>query len=219
MCAGLSFVFAVVHTTVANVVFIMASSPLFAALGACLLMRERVHGATLAAMLLALAGIGVMMSEGLTAGSFAGYGFALGATLGFAGLAVVVRRGGGINMLPAVCWGAAFNMPLAFAISGGALAVSGHDLAYCLFSGGVLTAGGAICFMQGARYVPAAVLAFLSLTEVVLAPVWTWLAFAEIPSAYTLWGGAVVLAAILAEIRRQVRSRGRSQGPSPVRGE
>ena len=48
-------------------------------------------------------------------------------------------------------------------------------------------------------------LAFLTLSETVLAPLWAWVGFAETPSPYTLAGGAVVLAAIVFETMRRIR--------------
>lgn len=204
MVAGTSFVFAVANTSIANVVFIMASSPLFAGIGAWLLMRERIEPRTLIAMLVAMGGIGIMVAEGLQGGGFVGYAFAVSTTIGFAGIAVFARLGFDRNMMPMALWGALFNFVLMFVLLGGDIAISGPDLIACLISGGVLTAGGATCFMQGARYVPAAVLAFLSLSETVLAPIWAWLAFAEVPSVYGLVGGAVVLGAIITETALRV---------------
>ena len=203
--AGTCFVFAVLHTTVANVVFIMASAPLVAAAGAWMLLRERIEGRTLAAMVAAVAGIGVMMWEGLASGNVAGMVYALVTTFGFAGIAVVARWGGGLNMLPAVCLGAAFTMVAGWAMAGGDVAVTGRDMLFALASGGLLTAAGATLFLYGAKFVPAGVLVFLTLTEVVLAPIWVWAAFGEVPSTYTLAGGGIVLTAILIEAVLRVR--------------
>ena len=203
--AGTCFVLAVLHTTVANVVFIMASAPLVAAAGAWLLLRERVEPRTLGAMVAAVTGIAVMMSEGLATGNLAGTLLALVTTVGFAGIAVVARWGGGLNMLPAVCLGAAFTIVAGWAMAGGDVTVTHSDRLYALASGGLLTAAGATLFLYGAKFVPAAVLVFLTLTEVVLAPIWVWAVFAEIPSAYTLAGGAIVLGAISIEAVLRVR--------------
>ena len=90
-------------------------------------------------------------------------------------------------------------------MAGGDVAVAIPDLLYALGSGGLLTATGATLFLYGAKFVPAGVLAFLTLTEVVLAPIWVWAVFAEVPSAYTLAGGAVVLVAICTEAVLRVR--------------
>lgn len=209
--AGTCFVLAVLHTTVANVVFIMASAPLIAAAGAWLLLRERIESRTLGAMIAAVLGIGVMMSEGLASGNVAGTLYALVTTIGFAGIAVVARWGGGLNMLPAVCLAAAFTMVASWLMTGGDISVTTPDRLYALASGGLLTAAGATLFLYGARFVPAGVLVFLTLTEVVLAPVWVWAAFGEVPSTYTLAGGTVVLGAICIEAVLRVRHVDRSR--------
>ena len=203
--AGTCFVLAVLHTTVANVVFIMASAPLVAAAGAWLLLRERIEKRTLGAMSAAVIGIAVMMSEGLATGNVTGTLLALATTFGFAGTAVVARWGGGLNMLPAVCLGAALTILAGWTMAGGDVAMTVPDRLYALVSGGLLTAAGATLFLYGAKFVPAAVLVFLTLTEVVLAPIWVWAVFAEVPSAYTLAGGAIVLTAICIEAVLRVR--------------
>jgi drug/metabolite transporter (DMT)-like permease len=51
------------------------------------------------------------------------------------------------------------------------------------------------------------VLVFLSLTEIVLAPIWVWLAYGEKASPMTLAGGAIVLGAIAYEGVRRAQSR------------
>ena len=197
--ASTCFVFGLLHTTVANVVFTLASAPLFAGLFAWIIMRERIARRSIVAMAVALCGIGLMVSEGLASGNPAGHLFAIATTIAFAGITVVARWGGGLDMIPAACWGALFTLTTAAFLAGGDVAVTPSDLAASAFSGGVLTACGTVCFFFGARYVPAAVLAFLSLTEVVLSPVWVWIGFNEIPSTITLVGGAIVLGAIASE--------------------
>ena len=51
----------------------------------------------------------------------------------------------------------------------------------------------------GARVLPPAEVALLSLLEVVLGPLWVWLAYSERPSTATLVGGAVVTAAVVVQ--------------------
>ena len=61
---------------------------------------------------------------------------------------------------------------------------------------GCIVASGLILFSLGAKYLPAAELALLSLMEVVGGVLWVWLpAFGinEVPSLTTLIGGGVVL--------------------------
>jgi len=209
--AGTSFVFALHHTTVATVMFIMASSPLFAALLAWLIMRERLDRATLVSMLVAMTGIGIMVSEGFAGGGLLGYAFSLACTICFAGIAVVARWGRGVSMMPGTWLGAFMTVPFAFWLSSGSVTIPLDEVGYSFISGGLLTAIGATLFLLGAKYVAAGVLAFLTLTEIVLAPIWVLWVFNEVPSGHTLAGGVVVLTALLIEGIRQARSIGRNK--------
>jgi drug/metabolite transporter (DMT)-like permease len=56
-------------------------------------------------------------------------------------------------------------------------------------------------FTVGARLIPAAQVGLITLLEVVLAPVWVWLALDERPSTLTLVGGAIVIVAIVIQTR------------------
>ena len=80
---------------------------------------------------------------------------------------------------------------------GSGFAISIWDLWLCAFYGAAIIAAGLSIFTRGARHLPAAELALLSLTEVVFGPVWVWLVIDEQPSEGTLLGGAVLLAALV----------------------
>lgn len=205
MTASTAFVFALSYTTVANVVFILAASPFVSALLAWLILGEVVSGRTIAAMTIALVGIGVMVSEGQFTANLTGNLFAFLACLGFSGIAVVARWGRGVSMLPAPCWGALAMILVAYYLSAGDVSVPPSDIGVAMFSGGVITATGATLFLLGSRYVPAAVLTLLTLTEVVLAPVWVWIGFDEVPGTLTLVGGVIVLGAITVEGLLRIR--------------
>src|SRR5438105_4334077 len=56
---------------------------------------------------------------------------------------------------------------------------------------------GLILFTAGVRLIPAADAGLITVLEVVLAPVWVWLAFGENPGPRALTGGAIVLAAVI----------------------
>ena len=49
----------------------------------------------------------------------------------------------------------------------------------------------------GARLIPAAEVALITLLEVVLGPLWVWIGYGEEPGLATLVGGAVVIVAVL----------------------
>ena len=56
---------------------------------------------------------------------------------------------------------------------------------------------GLFLFMRGAPHLTAAQVGLLTLLEVILAPIWVWLAFAEVPAPLSLLGGAIVLSALV----------------------
>jgi drug/metabolite transporter (DMT)-like permease len=194
--SSVCFVSAVVTTTVANASFLAATTPIFAAILAWLMGRERVAGATWAAIALALAGIAIMFAEGLAAGRLLGNLLAIGAALCFAGQLVVLRLGRRVDMLPAMALGGIFTALLTGALAGGDLAVGPRDLPILLLMGTVQLALPLLLFTRGSRHVPAVQLSLLGLLDAVFNPLWVLLAVDEVPGVLTLVGGAIVLAAI-----------------------
>ena len=198
LCLGsgfAGFVFAMVHTSIANAVFILAVAPLATALLAWLVLREAVTRRTWISAAAALVGIGIMVAGGIAAGTLFGNLMALIAMLGFSGYAVVLRAGRAGDMLPAACLAGVFAA-IGAAVMAPDLAVGAQDIAVCAAMGIVQIGAGLVVFTRGSKSVPAAELALLSLTEVVLAPLWVWIGVGEVPTGATLLGGAIVLAAI-----------------------
>jgi drug/metabolite transporter (DMT)-like permease len=190
------FIFSLVHTTVANAVLMLSVSPLLTAVLGWLVLGETVRRATWLAMAVALIGVAVMVGGGIVAGTWFGSLMALIAVASFSGFAVALRRGRGGDMLPAVFWAGLLSAPVAAAMAPD-LSMTLRDVTLSAIMGGALITGGMILFTAGSRTVPSAELALLALTEVVLGPIWVWLAFAEVPHVETLIGGALVLAAIV----------------------
>ena len=56
---------------------------------------------------------------------------------------------------------------------------------------------GLVFLTIGGRLIPAAEVALITLLEVVLGPLWVWIAYDERPETSTLVGGAIVIVAIL----------------------
>ena len=212
--AFIAYIFAIIETSVARVVFIGSASPFVAALIAWLVLRERVAPATLAAIAAAMLGIAVMMGEGLDGpgsdpGGLLGAGLALVAVLGYGITLVCLRARRRVDMLPA----AALAGLLALLICGAMapnLAVSRHDLVLAVLLGVVQLGFQYVLIALGTRHVPAGEVALLGRLQVVLAPLWVWLALGEVPTVVTLLGGAIVVGAVLvnslASLRRQRRA-------------
>jgi drug/metabolite transporter (DMT)-like permease len=200
------FIFALVHTTVASALFLLSAAPFGAAALGWALLGEAVHRRTWLAMGLAVIGIGIMVSADLDTGRMAGNLAALVAATGFAGFTVALRWGRASDMLPAVCNGATVTAILAllFCLFGEAwgggqgLAVSLRDFTLSSLMGVAQIGCGMVLYILGSRQVPAAELTLLSLSEVVLGPIWVWLWIGEVASGRSLLGGAIVLLAVAA---------------------
>jgi drug/metabolite transporter, DME family len=192
-------IFAFQATTVANAVFLFSASPFLAAILGWLILREKVRPATWAAIALAGVGMFLMVREGLAAGAMAGNIAALVSALGFAAFTIALRWGRLADMLPAVVLGGVFSM-LAAAVmlvtQEQALLVPLRDIAISVAMGAGILAAGMTLYTAGSRVIPAAELTLLSMVEVLLAPVWVFLALGETATPATFLGGAVLMAAV-----------------------
>ncbi|MCH9013992.1 MAG: DMT family transporter [Proteobacteria bacterium] len=189
------FIFALYETTVANVVFTIGLSPFFAALFAWVVLREALAPATWAAMLVAVAGIALMVGDGLASGTLLGNALALGACLCYSAALVAMRKGREADMIPAVCLAGVLATLVSW-LAAPDLGVSGRDLGLAATLGVVQLGFQYILVTAAIRHVPAAEVALIGRASLVLAPIWVWLGVGEVPSTLTLIGGAVVFAAI-----------------------
>lgn len=125
--SNFTFSLAMIHTTVANALFINAGAPFLAAILSWFLLKESVAMATVVAMIVAFAGVGVMVVDGLVGGELFGNAMAVAAAITYACFAVALRGGRGADMLPAVVIGGVFSASVAFFVEQGAVFVSWHD--------------------------------------------------------------------------------------------
>ena len=200
------YVFALLLTTVANALFIISAAPFMAAVLGWMVLRERVRPVTWATMAVALAGIAIMVFDGVRGGRLLGNLVALGTPISFAIMLVALRRAGDRDMIPAICLAGVVGAVLGFAMSD-TLVIPRHDLVLCLFLGVVQYGGGFVLLTLGARHLPAAEVALLSLVETVLAPIWVWIGVDEIPTLFTLAGGVIVLLAVVVQTVGGMRRR------------
>ena len=189
-----TFIAALNYTSVANVLFVQALAPVLAAvLGT--FVGEPVARRTWIAIAVAVAGVGLMVG-GPSHPSAAGLTLSLLMAASFAGVIVITRHERQVSMAPATCLSQllVFLVAAPFADPG---SVGAQDLALLIGLGVGQIGLGLIFLTIGARLIPAAEVALITLLEIVLGPLWVWLALSERPSATTLAGGAIVLAAVV----------------------
>lgn len=199
-----TFMLALNYTTVANLIFMQALAPLLAAVIARVTLGEQVSRRTWSTTAIALAGVALMVG-GPSSSSATGHLLALLVTFAFAVAIVIARHRRDISMAPATCTSQLLVVAVAAPFADVA-AVTVHDLSLLFLLGFGQIGLGLGLLTIAARLLPAAEVALISLLEVVLTPMWVWLAYDEQPAAATLAGGAVVLAAVAAQARGERRA-------------
>ncbi|MFN6057425.1 MAG: DMT family transporter [Paracoccaceae bacterium] len=193
-------IFAFQTTTVANAVLLFAASPFVAAVLGWLFLREAVRPSTWIAIAIAVFGMYLMVSDGLETGAFAGNMAALLSAAGFGVFTVALRWGRVGDMMPVAFLGSIFSSLFAAGVlifRGEPIPAAPHDMGVAMAIGFFVVAMGMVLFTLGSRVVPAAELTLLSLVEVLLGPIWVWLALGETASQNTLIGGGVLLAGVV----------------------
>ena len=197
--ASLSFVIALQHTSVAVILFVQSAAPLVAGVLAWLWLGERMTWVKSAAMLMALIGVGIAVSDqGDASGDFIGIALSLVIMICFALATVLVRRFSHVRMTPATCL-SAFWLVAVGGTLGTPASVDGTELTLLFLFGACQLGIGFILFTTGARLIPAGEAILLSLLESILAPIWVWVwpTLHEYPGDRALIGGALVIAAVI----------------------
>ncbi len=207
-------IFALQSTTVANAMFLFAAAPFFAALLGYFILREGVRKATWIAMAFAVIGISVMVWEGISLGHVSGNLAALLSALGFAVFTIALRWRKLNDMMPTVFLAGIFAIVTSGIVcyaAGYTLHIPLNDILISLSMGVFQVGAGLTIYTIGSKAIPAAELALLSMTEVVLGPLWVWIVLGEVAGFYTLLGGAVLLAAIAGNALSGLRRK-----PTPI---
>jgi len=193
-----AYVFALLHNTVANALFIFSCAPFIAGFLGWILLGERVAMRTWFAIGVAMVGLAVMVISELTVSHYLGTLLALWIPISYAASIIAVRRSKRDNMLVALC--------LAGIVAGGLSAIfvtdyslTSRDLIISLYLGVFQVGVGFTLVVLGSRYVPAAQVGLLALVEPILAPVWAWMGVGEVPGTATIVGGTIIFLAIFSD--------------------
>ena len=204
------FIFSISGTTVANAAALMSTGPLFLAAAAWAFLGERPRAGTWLAIAAALAGTGLMFSEGFGDGQMLGNLLALGVPASFTVNYVVLRRAPAETDPTVAALLAAFLAVAAAAPLVWPPAISLRDLAVVAALGIVQIGCGLVLMTRAYHRLSAGELGLIGLLEPVLAPLWVWLAIGERPGAAALAGGVLVLAAVFLNQLLLLRATARS---------
>ena len=216
--ANPTFIIALSHTTVASALFTISASPLITAVLARIILKEHISRPTMVAIVVAMIGITIMVSDGLLSGSVFGNLLALLCAFFFSMFVVFLRVGKDRNMLPSSVMGAIMGGMIGMVGSNFDFRIPLHDVSLCFLWGAIIVTTVHYFFTLASRYITGAEIMLITLIEFTLGPIWVWLVFQEQPTNIALVGGIIVLSSVAARaviIIHQERSCLLYTSPSP----
>ena len=200
--ANITFVFSITTTTAAVTLMMLGAMPFIAALLAYIFLQEKISTKTFIAMVIAAAGIIFISFDSNEEGTLFGLINGLISSAAFAGFTVSLRWRKKVPKLTTVSLGgiiAAFASLIVLFFYDSDILISFKNTSlsalHCF-----LVCSALILYSSNAKYLPAADLTLLSLTEVLGGIFWVWLPFLginETPSPNTLIGGMIIIIAII----------------------
>ena len=193
------FIYGLRLTSVANALFIVSTSPIFAAIASWIFLKERFSKRMIWTTAFALIGISIITSGSHTGekSSLLGDALALSAAATLAFAFTTARSAKNISMVPAT--GIGYGLTAVICLPFIQLAsLSGHELILLILLGAMFVPLGTALMSLGPRYITASEVSLLLLLEAVLAPLLVWYVVEENPGKYALIGGAIVLTTLFA---------------------
>jgi len=199
---NITFILSITTTTAAVTMMMLAAMPFMAAILAYVFLKEKISTTTLIAIIIAAAGIIFMSFDSKGEGTLFGLVNGLLSSLGFAGFTVSLRWRKETPKFTTVAIAGIFCAAVSLLV----LLFNDSNILISLKSTslsalhGFLVCSGLILYSTKSKYLPAADLTLLSLTEVLGGILWVWLpvfGINEVPSTNTLIGGAVITFAII----------------------
>ena len=197
------FIFSITMTTAAVTLFMLAAMPFIAAIFGYLFLGELLRRPTLIAMMIAFIGICVMIINDSISGSVLGALVGFISASGFALYTVTIRWRPETPKFTTVVLAGIFCTVFSFIILGfsfESFKTMPTINSYLSLLHGIIVASGLILYSLGAKYLPSAELALLSLMEVVGGVLWVWIpifGINQVPSLTVILGGIIITSAVI----------------------
>ncbi len=192
----IAFVFAMMNTSVANVVFIISTQTMFLAIFGYFYLKEKVSILGLLTIILAMMGISVMIGESISGGTLFGNLVALTIPISFSILVMIIRKNTNLDLVPAI-WYASISSTLISFLMTNDLNFTNNDILMGFLLGVPQLTFGFVCITIGSRTTKSVTVGLLMLTETIFAPLWVWLFMNEIPPMSVFIGGSIIIFAII----------------------
>lgn len=197
--SAIAFIAAIYNTTTANLVFILTTITIFSAMLGWIFLGEKPKPITMWTMAVMIVAIFAIVSDSLQSGNLFGDICALAAAFALS-VAQIIARKSGQDMGFAPMLGAILPAAVAafvLANNGGVSAFQLDAPVWTILNGAIVIPLAFWCLATGPKYLTGAEVGMFFLLETVLAPIWVWMIFAEVPTKTALIAGTVLITALL----------------------
>ena len=197
------FIYSITITSAAVTLFMLAAMPFIAAIFGYFFLNEILRRSTLISMVIAFIGVCIMIINDSITGTVLGALLGFVSATGFALYTVTIRWKPETPKFTTVVLAGLFCTFFSFIFLGFSFEPFNSmpvKNSYLSLLHGLFVASGLILYSLGAKYLPAAELALLSLMEVVGGVLWVWLpifGINETPSFTVIIGGIIITFAVI----------------------
>jgi len=188
-------VFSIKLTSITNTFVILSASPAVAAIFGWLLLREKTSRSTIIAIISVMFGIGIVVSGSFSLGNWYGDALAVLSVICLSLMFTLLRKYEDVSRLASVALGGLLlAVVMSFLVETSSYSANTWMIMAAM---GLFTAPlGRVMSMVATRYITAAEVSMTFMLETVLAPIWGFLFFSEIPTATSIIGGSIILVTI-----------------------
>ncbi|MGR5144947.1 DMT family transporter [Photobacterium alginatilyticum] len=189
-------VLSIKHTSIANTFVILSAAPALAAVFSWLLLGEVTKRSTWIAIVSVMIGIVIVVSGSFDSGNLIGDGLAVFAVTCLSLNQTLLHKYKNVSRMASVGFGGLFLALAMFFVA----TPSAYSLNTWLIMGamGLFTAPfGRVLSQTATRYITAPEVGMILMIEAVLAPIWAFSFFDEIPPMTSVFGGSIILLTIL----------------------
>ncbi|MDP6974576.1 MAG: DMT family transporter [Gammaproteobacteria bacterium] len=189
-----TFVFAIMHTSIANTLVIISTGPIWIAIIAWLTLREKASLITWLAMIIVFIGIYIVMSANFGGQNIVGDIFALITAILMGFTFTLVRKYKAVNMVPTMAVGGIIAAIIA-CIFAPTLVLKPEAIIHVIAMGIILSISFSLITIAP-RYMPAAEVGMIMPLETVLGTLIAWKVINEVPTNNAIIGGIIVVATL-----------------------
>lgn len=186
-------------TSIANMLFIIATAPLWAAIFSWFFLSERIHPVTLITfissifgILTVLGGVDNLRVDSLRLGDITAIATAMSMAAAF-----VVGRQSKIDLSLAPSFGSVLATVCIIMVYDVDFNINPSQFALIVLEGSIVVFWALSLIAKASRLISPPHLGFFLLLESVLAPIWIWMIYENVPSKGTIYGGIVILLSII----------------------